>query len=77
MSLLCEGVDLVGNEALPVRPIRRYNDRHATIAEALDDLKRSRVGFHVSDLMSDAEVVEALDRQLARMTGGVGEHSDQ
>ena len=77
MSLLCEGVNLVGNEALPVRPVRRYNDRRGTIAEALDELQRSRVGFHVSDLVSDAEVVEALDRQLARMAGGVGEHSDQ
>lgn len=77
MSLLCEGVDLVGNEALPVRPVRRYNDRRGTIAEALDELQRSRVGRNVPRLMSDAEVIEALDRQLAGETGGGGVHCDQ
>ena len=69
MSLLSERLDLVGVKSLPVRTVRGNNNRRGTIAEALDDLERSRVGRNVPHLMSDAEVSEALDRQLAREAG--------
>lgn len=69
MSLLHERLDLVGVKSLPVRTVRGNNNRRGTIAEALDDLERSRVGRNIPDLMSDAEVREALDRQLARVAG--------
>ena len=69
MSLLHERLDLVGVKSLPVRTVRGNNNRRGTIAEALDDLERSRVGRNIPNLMSDAEVREALDRQLARVAG--------
>ena len=69
MSLLHERLDLVGVKSLPVRTVRGNNNRRGTIAEALDDLERSRVGRNIPNLMSDAEVSEALDRQLARVAG--------
>jgi len=77
VSLLHERLDLVGVKPLPVRTVRGNNDRRGTIAEALDDLERSRVGRNVPDLMSDAEVREALDRQLAREAGRNRKNSDQ
>lgn len=69
MSLLSERLDLVGVKSLPVRPVRGNDNRRGTIAEALDDLERIRVGRNIPHLMSDAEVSEALDRQLAREAG--------
>ena len=69
VSLLHERLDLVGVKSLPMRTVRGNNNRRGTIAEALDDLERSRVGRNIPDLMSDAEVREALDRQLARVAG--------
>ena len=69
MSLLHERLDLVGVKSLPMRTVRGNNNRRGTIAEALNDLERSRVGRNIPNLMSDAEVREALDRQLAREAG--------
>ena len=69
VSLLHERLDLVGVKPLPVRTVRGNNNRRGTIAEALNDLERSRVGRNIPNLMSDAEVSEALDRQLARVAG--------
>ena len=69
MSLLHERLDFVGVKSLPVRTVRGNNNRRGTIAEALDDLERSRVGRNIPNLMSDAEVREALDRQLTWVAG--------
>lgn len=77
MTLLHEGIDFVGVKPLPVGSIRRDNNGRCTIAEALDDLQRSQVNRHVPDLMSDTEVFEALDRQLAWEAGRGCENSDQ
>ena len=77
MSLLHERLDLVGVKSLPVRTVRGNNNRRGTIAEALDDLERSRVGRNIPNLMSDAEVREALDRQLTWVAGRNRKNSDQ
>lgn len=77
MILLHERLDLVGVKSLPVRTVRGNNNRRGTIAEALDDLERSRVGRNIPNLMSDAEVREALDRQLTWVAGRNRKNSDQ